>query len=308
MGSLFYGGIFSLRKYVLLILTLSVLALTAPAGAYPKRIVSMSPVGTEILYALGQGKNVVGVTDFCDYPPEARKKPKVGGFATVSLEKLVAMKADLLVLADLQLGFRNDLDRLKIPYVFIMQKDLASVYKSIEETGRLCGAEKNAAALVAKIKSDEAAVCAKVKGLPKKSVVLCVSRELSDQTVNIFYAAGKDTFYNELLEMAGGINAVPPSRAEYPKISSEGLMTMDPEVIIDIVGERTFYHSMEKVDLNKVFNKTYMKKQWLNGPRVRATQSGRVTILDGTMYLRPGPRLGQVLLAFAKALHPEAKW
>ena len=85
-------------------------------------------------------------------------------------------------------------------------------------------------------------------------------------------------------------------------------MTMDPEVIIDIVGERTFYHSMEKVDLNIVFNKAYMKKQWLSGPRVRATQSGRVVILDGTMYLRPGPRLGQVLLAFAKALHPEAKW
>ena len=296
-----------MRKYAILIL-IFVLSLAAPSGAYPKRIVSMSPVGTEILYALGQGKNVVGVTDFCDYPPEARKKPKVGGFATVSLENLVAMKADLLVLADLQLSFRGDLDRLKIPYVFIMQKDLASVYKSIEETGSLCGAVKNAAALVAKIKADEAAVRAKVSGLPKKSVVLCVSRELSDQTVNIFYAAGKETFYNELLEMAGGVNAVPPSRAEYPKISSEGLMTMDPEVIIDVVGERTFYHSMEKVDLNKVFNKTYMKKQWLNGPRVRATQNGRVTILDGTMYLRPGPRLGQVLLAFAKALHPEAKW
>lgn len=295
------------RRLFLSALLALVLA-AVPAAAGPKRIVSMSPVGTEILYALGQGKNVVGVTDFCDYPPEARRKPKVGGFATVSLENLVAMKADLLVLADLQLSFRGDLDRLKIPYVFIMQKDLASVYRSIEETGRLCGAEKNAAALVAKIKADEAAVRAKVRGLPKKSVVLCVSRELSDQTVNIFYAAGKETFYNELLEMAGGVNAVPPSRAEYPKISSEGLMTMDPEVIIDIVGERTFYHSMEKVDLNKVFNKAYMKKQWLSGPRVRATQSGRVAILDGTMYLRPGPRLGQVLLAFAKALHPEAKW
>lgn len=297
-----------LARRLLIVLVAASVLLAAPLRACPKRIVSMSPVGTEILYALGQEDRVVGVTDFCDYPPEVRKKPKIGGFAEISLEKLIAMKVDLLVLSDIHLRYKDDLDKLKIPCVFIMQDTLASMYRSIFDVGRVCGAEKRAAMLVAKMKADVDAVRAKVEGLPRRRVVLSVSRELAEPQVNVFYAAGRRTFYNELLEAAGGVNVVPPSHAEYPRISSEGLMVMDPEVIIDIVGEPEFYHSMENTDVDRIFNKKNLKEQWMRGPGVSAVRMGRVVILDGTVYLRPGPRVGRIALSFAKALHPEARW
>ena len=97
------AAFFRLSLIISLILTI------APgAEAFPKRIVSLTPVGTEILFALGQGDNVIGVTNFCDYPPEALKKPKIGGYAEVNFETLLSKKADLLVLQDMHLQFRDD--------------------------------------------------------------------------------------------------------------------------------------------------------------------------------------------------------
>lgn len=280
----------------------------AGAEASPKRIISLTPVGTEILFALGQGKNIIGVTTFCDYPPEAAEKPKIGGYVDISLESLLERKVDLLVLSDLHLRFKKDLDRLRIPYVFVMQRNIKDIYKSIEDIGAVCGAKKRADGIVAKMKSDVASVRNKAGRLPRKKTLLCVSRELSDETVSVFYAAGKKIFYNELLEIAGGENVVGSTRAQYPKITTEGLIVLEPEVIIDMVGERQFYHAMEKIDAEKVFNEQYLKNQWMRGVKVKATRSGNIHILQGTVYLRPGPRLKQILIAFARAIHPEVKW
>ena len=296
-----------LKKICVFLFVLLLLSATA-AGAYPRRIVSLTPVGTEMLFELGQEKHIIGVTDFCDYPPEALKKPKIGGYATINLEGLIAMKADLLVLSDLHLQFKKDLESLKIPHVFIMQEHISDIYKSISALGRACGQEKRAAEMNAKIKADLARVSQKTAKLPKKRTLLCVSRELSDERVSVFYAAGRKTFYNELIELAGGVNAVKETTSQYPKISVEGLIAIDPDVIIDVVGERTFYHSLEKIDLDKVFNKDYLKGQWKSSAKVKASANDQIYIFDGTVYLRPGPRIGVILLSFAKALHPEVKW
>ena len=299
------AAFFRLSLIISLILTI------APgAEAFPKRIVSLTPVGTEILFALGQGDNVIGVTNFCDYPPEALKKPKIGGYAEVNFETLLSKKADLLVLQDMHLQFRDDLKKLKIPYVVVRQESIADIYGSIAELGRICGAQKKASELTAKMKTEIEAIVSRVKGLQAPSVLLCVSRELSEPRISVFYAAGKKTFYNELIIRAGGKNALAgeKSGSPYPKISQEGLAAINPEVLIDLVGERTFYHSMEHIDLDKVFDEKNLRGQWLAGAKVKAVRGGRVTVLDGTVYLRPGPRLPVILKAFAKAVHPEVKW
>ena len=289
-------------------LSIFLLLSATAAGAYPRRIVSLTPVGTEMLFALGQEKNIIGVTDFCDYPPEALKKPKIGGYASINLEGLIAMNADLLVLSDLHLQFKKDLESLKIPHVFIMQEHISDIYKSISALGRACGQEERAAEMNAKIRADIARVGQKTAKLPKKRTLLCVSRELSEEHVSVFYAAGRKTFYNELIKLAGGVNAVKETASQYPKISAEGLISINPDAIIDIVGERTYYHSLENIDLDKVFNKKYLKGQWSGSAKVKAVTKGQVYIFDGTVYLRPGPRIGSILLSFAKALHPEVKW
>ncbi len=294
----------------LFLLFFLILTIFRDAEASPKRIVSLTPVGTEILFALGQGDRVIGVTNFCDYPPEALKKPKIGGYAEVNFETLLSKKADLLVLQDMHLQFRNDLKKLKIPYVVVRQENVEDIYRSISELGALCGAQEKAAALTARMKAEITAVEAKVKGLPAPTVLLCVSRELSEPRISVFYAAGEKTFYNELISRAGGKNALRGEKSgyPYPKIAQEGLAALDPAVIIDLVGERTFYHAMEHIDLDKVFNEKYLRGQWLAGAKVKAVRSGRISILDGTIYLRPGPRLPIILKAFAQAIHPELKW
>ena len=300
---------FLLRYFIRTVLLLVIcFASVFSADAYPRRIVSLSPVGTEILFALGQGGNIIGVTNFCDYPPEALKKPKVGDFAALNFEMLVAGNVDLLVLQDIHKQFLPQLKQLKIPYIVLEQETVSGVYSSIARLGRACGAEKRAAALTGSIKKEIAAVGSKVQKLSRPQVVLCVSRELAETQINSFYAAGSKTFYNELIKLAGGKNSLAFDTAAYPHVASEGLMKINPDIIIDLVGDKNFYHSKDNVDLDKVFNKKYLTEQWLRSVKVKATASGHVSILTGTLYLRPGPRMGTIVRDFARAVHPEVKW
>ena len=297
-------------RYVLRTVLLLIICFASAFGAdaSPRRIVSLSPVGTEILFALGQGGNIVGVTNFCDYPPEALKKPKVGDFAALNFEMLVAGNVDLLVLQDIHKQFLPQLKQLNIPYIILEQETVAGVYSSIAALGRVCGAEKRAAALTGSIKKEIAAVVSKVQTLSRPQVVLCVSRELTETQINSFLGAGSKTFYNELIELAGGKNALVSGASAYPHVASEGLMKINPDVIIDLVGDKKFYHSKDSVDLDKVFNKKYLTEQWLRSAKVKATASGHVSILTGTLYLRPGPRMGIIVRDFARAVHSEVKW
>jgi iron complex transport system substrate-binding protein len=268
----------------------------------------MTPVGTEILFALGQGDSIIGVTNFCDYPPEATKKPKMGDFAALNFEMLMSMKTDLLLLQDMHMQFTPQLDRLKIPYIVMKQNTIDEICDSITRLGKICSAQDKAQKLVSGILADVKMVTSKVKGLNKPKVLLCVSRELSEKQINSFYVAGNNNFYGEMIALAGGENAVTEKKISYPQVSLEGLMTINPNVIIDLVGDKTFYHSKDKIDVDTIFNEKYLKGQWQRSAKVDAVNKGRIYIMQGTVYLRPGARSGLILKAFAKAIHPEVKW
>ncbi|MGE4446597.1 MAG: ABC transporter substrate-binding protein [Synergistaceae bacterium] len=293
-----------------LFLSIAVILLTLPGMAWssPKRIISMTPVGTEILFALGQGENIIGVTNFCDYPPEATKKPKMGDFAALNFESLMSMKTDLLLLQDMHMQFTPQLDRLKIPYIVLKQNTIDEICDSITRLGKICSAQDKAQKLVSGIRADVKMVTSKVKGLNKPKVLLCVSRELSENQINTFYVAGNNNFYGEMIALAGGENAVTEKKISYPQVSLEGLMTINPNVVIDLVGDKTFYHSKDKIDVDTIFNEKYLKGQWQKSAKVDAVNKGRIYIMQGTVYLRPGARSGMILKAFAKAIHPEVKW
>ncbi len=276
--------------------------------AAPKRIISMTPVGTEILFELGQGDNIIGVTNFCDYPPEATQKPKIGDFAAINFEAVMSMKTDLLLLQDMHMQFTPQLDKLKIPYIIMKQNSIDEICDSITRLGKICAAEKKATKLVEGIRSDVKLVTSKVKGLKRPKVLFCVSRELSEHQINSFYVASNKNFYGEMIYLAGGENAVKDSKAVYPQVSLEGLMQINPNVIIDLVGEKAFYHSKDNIDVDTIFNEKYLKSQWEKSAKVDAVTKGRIYIMQGTVYLRPGARSGKILKAFAKAIHPEVKW
>ncbi|NLD04660.1 MAG: ABC transporter substrate-binding protein [Synergistaceae bacterium] len=284
------------------------LILPGVAAASPKRIISMTPVGTETLFALGLGDRVIGVTNFCDYPAEATKKLKMGDFAALNFETLMSMKTDLLILQDIHKQFTPQLDRLKIPYLVMKQDTIDEICDSIIKLGKICSAQDKAQELVSGIRADVKLVTSKVKGLKKPKVLLCVSRELSEYQINTFYVAGNNNFYVEMIALAGGENAVKEKKISYPQVSLEGLMTINPNVIIDLVGDKTFYHSKDSIDVDTIFNEKYLKGQWQRSAKVDAVNKGRIYIMQGTLYLRPGARSGKILKAFAKAIHPEVKW
>ena len=287
-------------------LILMALLLAVPAGAAPGRIVSLTPVGTEILFALGLGDSIAAVTEFCDTPEEARLKPKIGGFAAFGLESLLAMETDLVVMQDIHAQFAPQFEQLGIPYAMLRQSTLAEVLASIEELGRVCDASAAASEITGKLRREiSRAAESAAEGGERPRVLICVSRELSEPRISAFYAAGRGTFYDELLELAGGVNAVPPGGSPYPMLSPEGLAKVDPDVIIDLVGDRGYYHSMEPVDKNLVFDPERLKRQWIDSADTRAAREGRVHVLEGTVFLRPGPEMWRILRALAAIVHPE---
>ena len=295
-------------KFILLFLSILAVILSGSAEASPERIISLTPVGTEILFALGRGDKIIGVTDFCDYPAEAAQKPKMGDFAAVNFEAVMSMRADLLLLQDMHMQFTPQLDKLKIPYLVMKQNSIDEICGSIVRLGEVCLAQDKAAKLVAGMRSDVEQVKSKVRGLHRPRVILCVSRELSEYQINSFYVASDNTFYGEMIALAGGENAVKEKRTAYPQVSLEGLMKINPNVIIDLVGEKTFYHSKDNIDVETIFNYKYLRGQWERSAKVDAVKKGQIYIMQGTVYLRPGARSGKILKAFAKAIHPEVKW
>ncbi|MDI9370000.1 MAG: ABC transporter substrate-binding protein [Synergistaceae bacterium] len=287
-------------------LILAATLFTSPLAAAPNRIVSLTPVGTEILFALGQGDRIAAVTEFCDTPEEARLKPQIGGFAAFGLESLLAMETDLVVMQDIHAQFAPQFEQLGIPYVMLRQSTLEEVLASIEELGLVCDASQEASEMMGKLRREiSRAAEGTTEGSERTRVLMCVSRELSEPSISAFYAAGRGTFYDELLELAGGVNAVPPGGSPYPMLSPEGLAKVDPDVIIDLVGDRGYYHSMEPVDEDLVFDTERLKRQWVDSADTRAARDGRVHVLEGTVFLRPGPEMWRILRALAEIVHPE---
>ena len=297
-----------MRRIVFAALIFVFCLVSVRAEAAPKRIISLTPVGTEILFALGQEPNIIGVTRFCDYPPQALKKHSMGDFAALNFEELLSMKTDLLVLQDMHKQFVPQLEKLGIPYVILKQNNIGEICDSIIRLGKICAADKKALEMTGRIRADVASVVEKVKGRPRPGVLLCVSRELSEPQINSFYMASRNNFYNELISLAGGRNVSAERAISYPHVSIEGLIAMDPDVIIDLVGDKRFYHSKDNIDLETIFNEKYLKEQWMRSAGVNAVKNGRVYIMSGTIYLRPGPRVSVILKNFAKAIHPEVKW
>jgi iron complex transport system substrate-binding protein len=208
----------------------------------------------------------------------------------------------------MHMQFTPQLDKLKIPYLVMKQNSIDEICDSIMRLGKVCSAQDKAAKLVANIRADVDLVRSKVKGLKKPKVILCVSRELSEYQINSFYVAGGNNFYNEMISLAGGDNVVGDKKTPYPQVSLEGLMKVNPGVIIDLVGDKTFYHSKDNIDVETIFNDKYLRSQWERSAKVDAVKNGRIYIMQGTVYLRPGVRSGKILKAFAQAIHPEVKW
>ncbi|HKP11141.1 MAG TPA: ABC transporter substrate-binding protein, partial [Blastocatellia bacterium] len=194
--------------------------------ANPQRIVSLAPSITETLFALGLGDRVVGVTSYCDYPPEATAKEKVGDTLRPSVERIVALRADLVIASTAsQLEqFVHKLGDLGIAVYVSNPRKVADVAETIARLGELTGATERARQLSSDLQNRMAAIDARVRAAPRPRVLILLGTEP-------LITAGGGTFVNDLIERAGGDSVAARETAEYPQYSLETAVASRPEVI-----------------------------------------------------------------------------
>lgn len=265
----------------------------AYAGPIPKRIISMSPAITEILFAIGAGDKVIAVTDFATYPKETESLAKVGGFLNPSYETIISLQPDLLIHHYDSPKIEEFAKNLGIRSLPINLTDLKNILNSILLIGEELALSKSAKEFHGKLNSDIEFYRSRLKGQKFKSVLLLLGD--SADPMRDLYAVGKNTFLGELLTLAGGDNILPESPADYPKISREFIIESSPEVII-IAGPMANISAEEKI---------IRKRKWARFSAVRAVQSGNIHYIGEDYILLPGPRLLKIIDRFAKSIHPE---
>lgn len=250
----------------------------------PTKIVSLSPGNTEILFALGLDKQIVGVTEFDDYPAKAKTKSKIGGFSTPNVEKIISLKPNLvLATGGIQAPISQRLKKAGIVIFTADAKNLNGVLTDIIKLGKLTGRQDQADKLVDKLKARIKKVEAKVSGAANKKVFF----EIYGQPLS---TAGAGTFVNDLIKKAGGINVAATQKQRYPQYSLEQLIKDDPDAYFAASG------SMAKPeDINR--------RPGYDGLTV--VKDGKVYVVDENLFLRPGPRLVGGLELMAAKLYPD---
>lgn len=250
------------------------------------RIVSLAPSITETVFVLGEGDRLVGVTDYCDYPPEATRKPRVGGISTPSFEAILALRPDL-VLATSESNYAEHVQQLAslgLAVYVIRPVDFETVLQSIERIGVVIGQEAAARARVASMRQDADAIVRAVAGAPRPRVLYVV-------WPNPLIAPGRTTLISELIQRAGGESVTGDEPLPYPRLSLETVVERRPDRII--VGR----HGQETVEA--------LLRGWERLGSVGAVREGRVYGVDGNLVHRPGPRMIEALRALARVIHPE---
>jgi len=267
-------------------------ASTYAAPAPPQRIVSVSPAVTELLYGIGAFERVVAVTDYCLYPPEARALPKVGGWATPSVEKVAGFRPDLVVLSDGQAPFLEmPLAQLGIPMAIARSQTLEDAFTAIATLGKATGNIRQAERLAVETKSALDAVGKRAAHLPRPSVLCVVDR--TPGTLRDLYVATEGSFLAELINIAGGRTAGSATRLGYAKISQEALLTMNPNVILDIMPS------------SQNNGGTHPEGAWLELPEINAVRRGRVHVVREEFVPHDSQMVARTAVLFARLLHPE---
>ncbi len=259
--------------------------------AEPARIVSVSPSHTEILFALGLSKRVVGVTTYCNYPEEAQSREKIGGFSSPSLEKIVALQPDLvLISSDKQQNLVQGLDNARIPVMAFSAKSIDETYRTIRLIGQATGANDEATALNAGLKKRTDAVIAKVQAIPEEQR-LRVYYELWYQPL---MSAGPATLVGDIIKKAGGKSITADARENYPEISEEVILNRNPQVML-----HTYNHG--KKDMPDAVQIS-QRPGWKDLSMVKTS---RIYSLNADLIDRSGPRVADALELVAKLLYPD---
>lgn len=260
-----------------------------PAEGFPKRIISLSPSINEIIYGLGDWKSVVGITIYSDFPPEVKNLPTVGGWINPNLEAIVALRPDLVIMIkDQDKIFGDKIRKLRLKTLSVESTTIKDISDSILEIGKALGKDSGAREVTENFKSSLDEIGTKVVGVRPKRVLLVVGR--NPGTLEDIYVISRKSYINEIINIAGGENVV-KNDVFSVKVSKESILSLNPEVIVEVNHER--------------INKNETLKVWDELKDVSAVKNKEVYILTDTALLHPSQRVAQAARTLAEILHPE---
>lgn len=266
----------------------------AGAAAAPSRVVSLVPAATEMLFAIGAGAQVVGVSSFDDYPPEARTRTRVGALVDPDLERILSLRPDLVVLDASQQELKQQLTRAGIRMFECGHGGLTSVTETLESLGRATGHPAQAAARAREIERTLEAVRARVAGRPRPRTLLVFGRD--PLALRNVYASGGVGFLHDMLVTAGADNVLADVARENVQATSELILARAPGVIVEL----KYGKSVGEAELERE------RAVWKTLPSVPAVRTGRIVMLVGDEFVVPGPRVADATERLARALHPDA--
>ena len=266
------------------------------AGPPAQRIVSTAPSITEMIYALGLGDRVVGVTTFCHYPPEVLNKPKIGTYMHPNFEVILGKKPDLVVVLKEHRELGRKLRNFGLPVLALQHNTLEGIYDSLLVLGKRTGAEQAAGRKIAVMRKQLGEIGALAAPLPKRSVMFVVGR--TPATVRDLVVVGRGSFLNELIAIAGGTNCFEDAPAFYPRIPREEVYARGPEVIIDMgdMGDTQQVSEEHRRSIVEV---------WKSQAMLPAVQAGRVYPVAEDFFVVPGPRVVEAARSLLAMIHPE---
>jgi iron complex transport system substrate-binding protein len=253
----------------------------------PQRIVSLAPSVTEVLFEAGAGSRVVGVTSYCVFPRDVLALRKVGGYLTPSYEALVALQPDLVVTLAEHADVEPKIRALGIPILRLDHSSLDGIVRSIEQVGERCGTVPRAQQAADALRQTLAGA-KRVAAGARPRVLICFGRAEDFRRLT---TGAPGTIHDDLIIHAGGVNVLASSAIAYPTLSAEGVMRLDPDVIIEFS--------------SGAINAAALRRQWNRLDSVRAVRNGRVYVLTGEFLSVPGPRFARVAETIARSLRVE---
>ncbi len=252
----------------------------------PRRIISLAPSVTEILFAIGLNEEIVGVTEFCDYPPEALNKPKVG-YARPNLEALVALQPELVLAPKsfMRADLLSKLEQLKIPTFILEAHTVEEILAHIQTLGRMVGHAQEANDQAAIIRKQLGNLSSQLAGLPRPSLLYVINSEP-------LITVGPGSFIHHMIELAGGRNAAEQAASPYPRLTMEEVLRQNPDILLFPVGTQEGIPQAEQ-------------DAWKRWDTLSAVQQGRLFQVQSDLLNRPGPRIIEGLKHLVKILHPE---
>lgn len=253
----------------------------------PARVVSLAPSITEMLFALGLDEQIVGVTEFCNFPEAAKAKSKVG-YANPNLESLIALRPELIV-APREFHRANvlaKLEELKVPVLLLDATSLESIFSHLHTLGRIFDRSTAAHAMTLAMRNRMAELSAKTEHLARVRVLYVIN---SQPLITV----GPGSYIHQMIGLAGGLNIASEAKAPYPRLTMETVLKEDPEVLLFPRG------SIETVPRSE-------QEAWRRWTTVTAVRENRLRDVSADALNRPGPRVMEGLEALARAIHPEA--